>query len=163
MHDLLVVRVVVPRLLATQITLDSHDFMVWLALSGVPRVVLLAFVIVAVAIALLVVVALGEAIVSLILLVSSPCHHVMQLHGSSWAVAPEVVVHVLREEAMLEAMDDVFIGDVGDGDVHLKETPCVRPQGLVHLLLHLGQVVASVHPDHGSLEVVDEGPLEVLP
>jgi hypothetical protein len=30
-------------------------------------------------------------------------------------------------------------------------------------LLHLGQVVASARPDHGSLEVVDEGPLEVLP
>jgi hypothetical protein len=30
-------------------------------------------------------------------------------------------------------------------------------------LLHLGQVVASARPDHGSLKVVDEGPLEVLP
>jgi hypothetical protein len=113
-----------------------------------------------IAIALLVVVALGEAIVLLILLVSPPCNHVTQLHGSSRAIAPEVVVCVLREEAMLEATDNVLIGDVGDGGVHLKETSCVRPQGLVHLLLHLGQVVASARPDHGSLEVVDEGLLE---
>jgi hypothetical protein len=36
-------------------------------------------------------------------------------------------------------------------------------QGLVHLLLHLGQIMASARSDHGSLEVVDEGPFEVLP
>jgi hypothetical protein len=78
-----------------QTALDGHDFMVWLALSGVPRVVPLAFVEVAAAIALLVVVALGEAFVFLILLVSPSCHHVAQLHGSSQAVEPEVVVHVL--------------------------------------------------------------------
>jgi hypothetical protein len=70
---------------------------------------------------------------------------------------------VLREEPVLEAADDILIGDVGEGGAHLEETPCVGSQGLVHLLLHLGQVMASAHPDHGSLEVVDEGPLEVLP
>jgi hypothetical protein len=132
--------------------------MVWLALSGVPRVVPLAFIDVAIAVALFVVVALGKAIVFLILLVSQPGHHVTQLHGSSRAVAPEVVVRVLREEAMLETTDDILIGDVGDGGARLKETPCVRPQGLVHLLLHLGQVMASARPDYGSLEVVNEGP-----
>jgi hypothetical protein len=94
-HDLLVFRVVVSRLLATRVALDSCDFMVWLVLSGVPQVVPLAFVEVAVAIALLVVVALGEAVVFLVLLVGPPCHHVTQLHGSSQAVAPQVVVRVL--------------------------------------------------------------------
>jgi hypothetical protein len=126
-------------------------------------VVLLAFVEVAVVIALLIVVVLGEAVILLVLLVSPPCHHVIQLHGSSRAVAPEVVVRVLREEVVLEATNDVLIGDVGDGGACLEETPCVGPQGLIHLLVHLGQVMASTHLDHGSLEVVDEGPLEVLP
>jgi hypothetical protein len=107
--------------------LDSRDFMVWLALSGVPRVVLLAFVKMAVAIVLLVVVALGEAVVFLVLLVGPPCHHVTQLHRSSRAVAPEVVVRVLREEAVLDATDDVLIGDVGDGGARLEETSCVGP------------------------------------
>jgi hypothetical protein len=68
--------VVVPRLFTTRVALDSRDFMVWLALSGVSRVVPLAFVEVAGAIALLVVVTLGEAIVFLIPLVIPPCHHV---------------------------------------------------------------------------------------
>jgi hypothetical protein len=49
--------------------------MVWLVLSGVPQVVLLAFVEVAVAPALLVVVVLGKAVVFLILLVSPSRHH----------------------------------------------------------------------------------------
>jgi hypothetical protein len=69
--------------------------MVWLALLSVPRVVPLAFVEVAVAIALLVMVALGEVVIFLVLLVSPPRHHVTQLHGSSRVVAPEVVVRVL--------------------------------------------------------------------
>jgi hypothetical protein len=162
-HDLLILCFVIPRLLATRIVLNGHDFLVWLAFSGVPRVVPLAFVEVVVAIALLVMVVLGEAAVLLILLISPSCHHVTQLHGSSRAIAPEVVVRMLREEPVLKAADDVYIGDIGDGGARLEETPCVGPQGLIHLLLHLGQVVASACPDHGSLEVVDEGPLEVLP
>jgi hypothetical protein len=91
----------------------------------------------AIAVALFVMVALGEAVVFLILLVGPPCHHVMQLHGSSRTVVPEVVVRVLQEEAVLETTDDILIGDVGDVGACLKEAPCVRPQGLVDLLLHL--------------------------
>jgi hypothetical protein len=90
-------------------------------------VVPLAFVKVAIAVALFVVVALGEAVVFLILLVSPPCHHVTQLHNSSRAVSPKVVARVLQEEAMLEATDDILIGDVGNGGARLKETPYVRP------------------------------------
>jgi hypothetical protein len=73
------------------------------------------------------------------------------------------VVCVLREEVVLETMDDILIDDVGDGGARLEETPCVGPQDPVHLLLHLGQVVASARPNHGSLEVVDEGSLEFVP
>jgi hypothetical protein len=126
-------------------------------------VVPLALVEVAIAIALIVVVALGESVILLILVVSPPCHHVAQLYGSSWAIAPEVVVRVLREEPFPEAADDVFVGDVGDGGARLEEMPGGGSQGLVHLLLHLGQIMASARSDHGSLEVVDEGPFEVLP
>jgi hypothetical protein len=59
-HDLLVLCLVVHRLLATPIALNGRDFLVWLALFSVPRVVPLAFVEVAVAISLLVMVALGK-------------------------------------------------------------------------------------------------------
>jgi hypothetical protein len=48
------------------------------------------------------------------------------------------VVGVLREEAILEAADDVLVGNVGDGGSHLEEAPGVRPQGLIQLLLNLG-------------------------
>jgi hypothetical protein len=94
-HELVIFQVVVPRLLATRVALYSHDFMASLALLGGPRVVPLAFVEVAIAIAMLVMVALGEAVIFLVLLVGPPHHHVAQLHISSRAVAPEVVVRVL--------------------------------------------------------------------
>jgi hypothetical protein len=70
---------------------------------------------------------------------------------------------VLQEEPVLEAPDDVLVGDAGDGGAHLEETPGVGPQSLVHLLLDLGEIVASACSNHGSLEVVDEGPFEVHP
>jgi hypothetical protein len=76
-QDFLKLCVIVPRLLSTRIALNSRDFLVWLALSGVPQLVLLALVEVVVAIALVIAVALGEASVLLIFLVSPPCHHVM--------------------------------------------------------------------------------------
>jgi hypothetical protein len=60
-----------------RIALDNRDFLVWLALSGVPRVLPLALVKVVVAVALLVVVALGEAVILLVILVGPPCYHVM--------------------------------------------------------------------------------------
>jgi hypothetical protein len=63
-------------------------------------------------VSLLVIVALREAIVLLILLVSPPCHHVVQLHDSSRMVASEVMVGVLQEEAVLEIADDILVGNV---------------------------------------------------
>jgi hypothetical protein len=106
---------IVPQLLAPRIALNSRDFLVWLAFLGIPRVVPLTFVKVVVVVSLLVILALREAIVLLILLVSPPSHHVTLFHGGSRAVASEVVVGVLREEAVLEAADDVLVGNVGDG------------------------------------------------
>jgi hypothetical protein len=50
---------------------------------------------------------------------------------------------MLREEPILEVADNIFVAGVGDGGARLEETPCVGPQGLVHLLLHLGQVMVS--------------------
>jgi hypothetical protein len=57
--------------------------MVWLALSGILRVVPLAFVEVVVAVALLVVVALGEAIILLVLLVNPLWQNRLNYSGSS--------------------------------------------------------------------------------
>jgi hypothetical protein len=94
-QDFLKLSLIVSRLLNPWIALNSHDFMVWLAFSRVSRDVPLTFVGVVVVVALLVVVALGKALVLLILLVNPPCHHVMEFHGNSRAVASEVVVGVL--------------------------------------------------------------------
>jgi hypothetical protein len=132
-------------------------------LLGIPGIVPLALVELVVVIALVIVVALGEVIILLVLLVSPPFHHVTQIHDSSRAVASKVVVHVLREEAILEAADDILVSEFGNGGSHLEEMPGVGPQGLIHLLLDLGQIMMSTGSDHRSLKVVNEGPFEVLP
>jgi hypothetical protein len=51
---------------------------------------------------------------------------------------PKLWYVFFEKRPFLETMDDVLIGDVGDGGARLKETSCVGPQGFVHLLLHLG-------------------------
>jgi hypothetical protein len=94
-QDFFKLSLIAARLLAPRIALNNRDFLFWLALSGVPRVVPLALVEVVVAFAVLVIVALGEAIVLLVLLIDPPCHHVAQFHSSSRMVASEVMVHVL--------------------------------------------------------------------
>jgi hypothetical protein len=126
-QDFLKLCLIVSRLLAPRIALDGHDFLVWLAFSRIPRFVLLAFVEVVVVVALLVIIVLREAIVLLVLLVRAPYHHVAQFHGNILAVASEVVVGVLRENAVLEAADDVLVGNVGNGGSHLEETLGVGP------------------------------------
>jgi hypothetical protein len=103
---------------------------------GGSRVVPLAFV-GAVIIVALVVVALGEALVLLVLLVGPSLHHVAELHDSLRAIVAEVVVDVLQAKAILEAADDILISDVGDGGTHLEEARGVGPQALVLLLLDL--------------------------
>jgi hypothetical protein len=57
---------------------------VWLAVSGVFQVVPLAFV------GAVAVVALGEALILLVLVVSPSLHHVVELHNSLGAIAPKL-------------------------------------------------------------------------
>jgi hypothetical protein len=66
-----------PQLLARRIALNSLNFLFWLTLLGVPRVVPLALVKVAIDVALLVTVELGEAVILLVLPVSRPLSHLV--------------------------------------------------------------------------------------
>jgi hypothetical protein len=63
----------------------------------------------------LVVVRLGEAITFLVPLVGPSLHHVMEFYDGLGMVVPEVAVEVPLGEAVLEAVDDVGAGDVGNG------------------------------------------------
>jgi hypothetical protein len=82
-QDFLKLCVIILRLLTSRIALNRHDFLVWLALSGVSRVVPLDLIEVAFAVALLVAVALGEAVVLFILLVT---HRAIMSHSSTAVV-----------------------------------------------------------------------------
>ena len=63
----------------------------------------------------------------------------------------------------MEGVEDVLIQDVGDGSPRVEEALDVGPQGLAGILLAHCKSVASSHPMQGSLEVVDENILEVIP
>jgi hypothetical protein len=164
-QDLVELVLLVPHLLALWFAIHNRDEIVGLVLSGRSRVVSLALVeaVVVIPLALVVVAVLGVAVMFLVLLTGPSLHHVMKFHDGVGAVASKIAVEVLLGKAILEAVDDVLIGDVGDGGASIEETPGVRPQGLVLLLLALRQVMASTCSKHGALEVVDKNPLQVLP
>jgi hypothetical protein len=52
-------------------------------------------------------------------------------------IVAKVTVDVLRAEAILELVDDVLVGDVGNGGMHLEEVSSVGPKSLMLLLLDL--------------------------
>jgi hypothetical protein len=76
---------------------------------------------------MLVAAALGEALILLILLVGPSLHHIMKLHDGLGAAASKVAVDVLQGEAILEAVDDILVSDVGNVVAHLEEVPGVGP------------------------------------
>jgi hypothetical protein len=51
----------------------------------------------------------------------------MKLYGYPRAVASEVAIDMLHIETILEVVDDILVGDVGDGGAHLEEAPGVGP------------------------------------
>jgi hypothetical protein len=87
-QDLLELVLLVSRLLPAGAALDSHDLIVSLALLGRCRVVPLAYVGVVV-IVVFVVVALGQALVLLALLVDPSLHHVMKLYSGLGRLRPK--------------------------------------------------------------------------
>jgi hypothetical protein len=70
----------------------------------------------------------------------------MKLHLYFGVAAPKIPQDVPLVEAVLKAVDDVVVGDVGDGGACLEETAGVGSQGLVLLLFALRQVVTSTCP-----------------
>jgi hypothetical protein len=157
-QDLYELLLLAPRLLALRVAVNSRDEIILLVLLGGSRVVPPAFVgaIVVVPFAPVVGVPLGVAVAFLVLLVTPSLHHVMKFHDGVGPVASKVAVEVPLGEAILEAVDDVLVEDVGDGGTGVEEALGVGPQDLVLLLLALRQVMTSTCPKHGALEVVDE-------
>ena len=116
----------VPCLLAPLVALDNRDNIMWLALF---EEILLASIkaLVIVPFASVVVIAIGELLALLVLLIRLSLYHVAELHDCLGSSATEVTVDVKRGEVILIAVDHVLIGDVGDGCTSVEEVPGVGP------------------------------------
>jgi hypothetical protein len=151
------------RLLASRRTVHSRDEIIWPTFSGWTRIVPLAFIIVVVIwTPQIAVLALQELLPHLLLLFGPVMHHVMKARNSFRHVPPEVSVDAWVGDAVVEAVDDVFLRDVPDGSANVEETTCVGPQELVTFLFTLSKIVMSTCASDRPLEVVDEDLLELL-
>jgi hypothetical protein len=108
--------------------IHSRDEVVWLALSGWTRVVPLALVSTVVIWAPQVaVIAPREPLPHLFLLLGPVVHHVAEPYNSFRSVLPKVSVDAWVGDAVVEAVDDVFLRDIRNGDAHVEETACIGP------------------------------------
>ena len=118
----------VPCLLVPLVALDNRDNIMWLALfEEILLASIKALVIVPFASVVVVVVAIGELLALLVLLIRLSLYHVAKLHDCLGSTATEVTVYVKRGEVILIAVDHVLIGDVGDGCTSVEEVPGVGP------------------------------------
>jgi len=127
-------------LLATRGALKCRDMIVWLALFTGIRVLPLAFVTVVATLLVVIVLiaARGVAVILLLLVVGPDRHHITEFSNGLGSLLPKVSEEVPVGEALLEAVDDVLIGDVGDGGALLKEAASIGMQGLALSLFTLG-------------------------
>jgi hypothetical protein len=115
-------------LLASQGTVHSHDEIVWLALSGWTRVVPLAFIgTVVVWMPRVAIIAPRELLPYLFLLLGPVVHHVMKPCNSSRSVLPKLSIDAWVGDAVVEAVDDVFLQDIRNGGADIEETTCIGP------------------------------------
>jgi hypothetical protein len=106
----------------------SRDEVIWLALSGWTRVVPLALVGMTVICAPQVaVIASREPLPHLFLLLGPVVHHVTKPCNSFRSVLPKVSVDALVGDAIVEAVDDVFLRDIRNGGAQVKKMTCIRP------------------------------------
>jgi hypothetical protein len=104
-----------------------------------------------------------EPLPHLLLLFGPVVHHVTKARNSFWPVPPEVSIDAWVGDAVVEAVDDVFLRDVRDGGANVEEMMCVGPQELVTFLFTPSKIVMSTCASDRPLEVVDEDLLEPLP
>ena len=114
-------------------------------LSALFRLVSRAFaaIIIVPFVAIGVVNALWEAVILLLFVVGPLGHHVTDFHDGLGLLTAKVSEDVTVEEALMVAVDDILLGDVGDGGVFLKETLHIFSQELVPGLFTLRQIVMS--------------------
>jgi hypothetical protein len=104
----------------------------------------------------------GIAFLLLVFLVGLVLHHLTELHNGVRLISSEVPVQDLVKQTILEAVDDIALGDVDDLGLCLEEVASVGAKTLVPKLFALSQVIAVVGALKGTLNVVDKYLLQVL-
>jgi hypothetical protein len=108
--------------------IHSHDEIIWLALSGWTQIVPLALVIVVVIwTPQVAIIAPQEPLPHLLFLFEPVMHHVTKPRNSFRSVPPKVSVDAWVDDAVVEAVDDVFLRDVCNGSADIEETACIGP------------------------------------
>jgi hypothetical protein len=108
--------------------IHSRDEIIWLMLLGWTQVVPLALVIAVVVWTLQVaIIAPQEPLPHLFLLLGPVVHHVIKPCNSFWSVSPKVSVDAWVGDAIVEAVDDVFLRNIRNGSADVEETACIGP------------------------------------
>jgi hypothetical protein len=115
-------------LLASRGMIHSHDVIIWLALLGWTRVVPLALVIaVVIRTPRVAIIMPWEPLSHLFFLLGPVMHDITKPCNSFWSVPPKVSVYAWVGDAIVEAVDDVFLRDIRNGRADIEERACIGP------------------------------------
>jgi hypothetical protein len=68
-----------------------------------------------------------ELLLHLFFLLGPVVHHITKPCNSFRSVPPKVSVDAWVGDAVVEAVDDVFLRDIRNGSTDIKETACIEP------------------------------------
>jgi hypothetical protein len=113
-------------LLALRGMIHSRDEIIWLALSGWTRVVPLALVVaVVIRTPQVAIIVPWEPLPHLFFLPRPVVHHNTKPCNSFWSVLPKVPIDAWVGDAVVEAVDNVFLQDIHNGSMDVQETACI--------------------------------------
>jgi hypothetical protein len=107
---------------ASRRTIHSRNKVIWLALLGWTRIVLLALVgTIVICAPQVVVIAPQEPLPHLFHLLGPVMHHVTKSCNSFWSIPPKVSVDAWVGDAIVEAVDNVLLRDVCNDGSHVEK------------------------------------------
>jgi hypothetical protein len=108
--------------------IHSRDEIIWLAFSGWTRIVPLALVVtVVIWTPQVAIIAPREPLQHLLFLLGPIMHHITEPYNSFRSVPPKVSVDAWASDAVVEAVDNVFLRDIYNGSANVEETACIGP------------------------------------
>ena len=88
-------------------------------------------------------------------------HHLSERCNSFGFVPTKIFINVWIGNTVVEVVDDILVGDVGDCGADVEEASCVGAERFVSVLPAVSQIMMGARASDCSLEVVHKNSLHI--